>query len=474
MGSGRISPLSLQLLLADLVLVPVALVLSTWLRATLPIGQGGALPLKAVQLPWFVYLFAILAWGTGLVMAGAYDPERVPRWYREVWLVSVASGLALLLMAGALYFSYRDMSRLQFGYAWVLAFVLLLGFRGVLRLYYRIARRARPGWQSRILIAGAGMLGQNLAELAHEHSRWGLELVGFLDDDPEKQATTIGHAAVLGTLDDLPRIVEARQVEEIWIALPARAHERMNQLVAMVEKLPVRVKIAPDYYSMALVRARAEILGGIPLIGLREPVIEGVDRGVKRAFDLLVGSVLLLFAALPMAVITLLIRIDSPGPAFFRQKRVGENGRLFDMLKFRTMITGAEKLQDQVQITTEDGQVVHKRKDDPRVTRIGRLLRRFSLDELPQLLNVLRGDMSLVGPRPEMPWLVDKYEPWQRKRFAVPQGLTGWWQVNGRSDKPMHLNTEDDLYYVYNYSLWLDLRILLLTPIAALRGRGAF
>ncbi len=474
MGRGRISPLSLQLLLADLVLVPVALVLSTWLRATLPIGQGGALPLKAVQLPWFVYLFAVLAWGTGLVMAGAYDPERVQRWFREVWLVSVAFGLALLLMAGALYFGYRDMSRLQFGYAWVLAFVLLLGFRGGLRLYYRIARRARPGWRSRILIAGAGMLGQNLAELVHEQRRWGLDLVGFLDDDPDRQGTTIGHAAVLGTLDDLLHIVEVRQVEEIWIALPARAHERMDQLVAMVEKLPVRVKIAPDYYSMALVRARAEILGGIPLIGLREPVIEGIDRGVKRAFDLLVGSILLLFAALPMAVIALLIWIDSPGPALFRQKRVGENGRLFDMLKFRTMITGAETLQDQVQITTEDGQVVHKRKDDPRVTRIGRLLRRYSLDELPQLLNVLRGDMSLVGPRPEMPWLVDKYEPWQRKRFAVPQGLTGWWQVNGRSDKPMHLNTEDDLYYVYNYSLWLDLRILLLTPIAALRGRGAF
>jgi lipopolysaccharide/colanic/teichoic acid biosynthesis glycosyltransferase len=144
------------------------------------------------------------------------------------------------------------------------------------------------------------------------------------------------------------------------------------------------------------------------------------------------------------------------------------------MFKFRTMVADAENHDREVMITTDDGHVVHKRKDDPRVTRMGRLLRRYSLDELPQLVNVLRGEMSLVGPRPEMPWLVDQYDPWQRRRFAVPQGLTGWWQINGRSDKPMHLNTDDDLYYVYNYSLWLDIQILVRTPFAVLIGRGAF
>lgn len=177
---------------------------------------------------------------------------------------------------------------------------------------------------------------------------------------------------------------------------------------------------------------------------------------------------------MPIALVALVIRIDSVGPILFRQKHVGENGRLFDMLKFRTMVANAESIEESVIVTTQDGQILYKRPDDPRVTRVGRFLRRFSFDELPQLTNVLRGDMSLVGPRPEMPWLVEKYKPWQRKRFAVPQGLTGWWQINGRSDKPMHLSTEDDLYYVYNYSIWLDLWILLRTPWATLQGRGAF
>jgi lipopolysaccharide/colanic/teichoic acid biosynthesis glycosyltransferase len=144
------------------------------------------------------------------------------------------------------------------------------------------------------------------------------------------------------------------------------------------------------------------------------------------------------------------------------------------MYKFRTMYAGAEAMQDQVTRVDENGDLIHKHADDPRVTRVGRWLRRTSLDELPQLFNILCGQMSLVGPRPEMPWLVDQYEPWQRKRFEVPQGLTGWWQISGRADKPMHLNTEDDLYYIRNYSVWMDLKILWMTVRVVVARRGAY
>ena len=177
----------------------------------------------------------------------------------------------------------------------------------------------------------------------------------------------------------------------------------------------------------------------------------------------------------PLHRLALLVRLSSPGPVLYRSERVGEGGRLFAMLKFRTMVQGADRREEDLIQQTEGGQLVfNKRPDDPRVTRVGRLLRRYSLDELPQLCNVLAGDMSLVGPRPELPALVERYQPWQMKRFAVPQGLTGWWQISGRSNKAKHLHAEDDLYYIRNYSILLDVQIILRTPFAVLRGEGAF
>jgi exopolysaccharide biosynthesis polyprenyl glycosylphosphotransferase len=212
------------------------------------------------------------------------------------------------------------------------------------------------------------------------------------------------------------------------------------------------------------------------MISLRDPALNEVQRLVKRIFDLVFGTASVMMLLPILTIIGLLIKLDSKGPIIFRQERVGENGRIFKMFKFRTMVPDADAHREVItEVDPNNGQFLFKKRpDDPRITHIGRFLRRTSLDELPQLLNVLIGDMSLVGPRPELPWLVDQYEPWQRKRFAVPQGMTGWWQVNGRSDKPLHLHTEDDLYYVQNYSIWMDLYILLKTPWVVLRGKGAY
>jgi exopolysaccharide biosynthesis polyprenyl glycosylphosphotransferase len=230
----------------------------------------------------------------------------------------------------------------------------------------------------------------------------------------------------------------------------------------------------PDYFELAFFGATIENLGSIPLIGLRDPAIDGFDRLVKRIFDIVASTLGLLFFSLLMVAAAIAIKLEDGGPIFYRAPRVGENGRLFPMLKFRSMVVDADKLQVQVNRADANGHIIHKSAADPRVTRIGRWIRRTSVDELPQLINVLKGDMSLVGPRPELPWLVEKYEPWQRKRFAVPQGITGWWQVNGRSDNPMHLNTDQDLYYIQNYSIWLDIQIILRTFGVVLRGRGAY
>jgi lipopolysaccharide/colanic/teichoic acid biosynthesis glycosyltransferase len=175
-----------------------------------------------------------------------------------------------------------------------------------------------------------------------------------------------------------------------------------------------------------------------------------------------------------MALVAIAIRLDSPGPVIFRQQRVGEQGKLFWMYKFRSMVKDAEAQQAKALRIMDDGNVLHKHSEDPRVTRVGRFIRRTSLDEFPQLINVLKGEMSLVGPRPELPWLVEQYEPWQWQRFSVPQGITGWWQVNGRSDKPLHMHTEEDLFYIQNYSILLDVQILWRTIGAVLKGGGAY
>ncbi len=202
--------------------------------------------------------------------------------------------------------------------------------------------------------------------------------------------------------------------------------------------------------------------------------LTGYQRAIKRTIDVAAAGLGLIAIAPVMVAIAIAIKLDSHGPVFFRQQRVGENKRMFGMYKFRSMYTDAEQRLSEVMQHTTDGHVIHKRRNDPRVTGVGRFIRRTSLDELPQLLNVIFGDMSLVGPRPELPMLVAKYEPWQHERLLVPQGMTGWWQVNGRSDKPMHLNTEEDIYYVRNYSLMLDMQIILKTVWVVLRGKGAY
>jgi len=287
--------------------------------------------------------------------------------------------------------------------------------------------------------------------------------------------TEVEGAPVLGRLSDLVQIIRNQHVDEVIFALPRHAQATMVETIKQLHAVPVSIRVVPDLLDLALIQATVEDFEGIPLIGLRDPAIDGFNRLVKRALDLVLATAALLVVWPVMLLVAIAIKVTSPdGPVIFKQQRVGENGRLFWMYKFRTMVPDAEKQMDRVMRRLPDGKVIHKVKDDPRVIPIGRVLRRLSLDELPQLFNVLKGDMSLVGPRPEIPQMMQYYEPWQWKRFSVPPGITGWWQVSGRADKPMHLNTEYDLYYIQHYSPLLDLQILWRTIGAVLRGKGAY
>ncbi len=456
-------------ILIDLALVAAAMYLAYSARHlfnSLPLVQS----IEPVNFPLPLYLVFPVLWVAILLQFSLYDGRKNLRAVDEFGSLTLGSGLAMVAMAGILYLTYRDVSRLQFLLFFLCGFIILFLWRFGMRIAQRwnlvkgIARR-------RVLILGAGSVGRKLDEQILCRVELGLALVGFLDDDPVKQAA---QGDIIGGMEMAREIIIDQRVDDVIIALPRSAYTRLNQVATELHDLPVRVWVIPDYFSLSLHQARVEEFAGIPMLDLRAPALDEYQRMVKRAFDLFVVILFLPAALILVGLVALAIRLEGPGPVFFRQKRVGENGRLFDMIKFRSMVPDAEKLKHLVESRNESGEMIHKKKDDPRITRVGHFLRRTSLDELPQIFNVLKGEMSLVGPRPELAYLVDKYELWQRKRFAVPQGMTGWWQINGRSDKPMHLHTEEDLYYVQHYSIWLDMQILVRTVWVVLRGKGAY
>jgi exopolysaccharide biosynthesis polyprenyl glycosylphosphotransferase len=458
----------LALLLGDLAAVLLALYVATWLRPQLWFGKE--LTAANAALDWPVYAIALIIWGAGFLLMDIYNLQKNLRVVEEVQHLIIAHVATSLAFAGALYFSFRDVSRLQVLSFTLLALLLLIGYRLVFRSFLRLFGDKRYGTR-RVLVVGAGSVGREIARLVVENRWTGLQMIGFMDDNPRANTLTYPH---FGPLANTVQTVQAQRINEVIFALPRDAHTKLANLVTALQSLKVNVRAVPDFFDLVFLRSVVEDFGGMALVTLREPVLDPFQRLVKRLFDLVIGAVGLVLTLPMMGLIALAIRWDSPGPILFKQQRVGENGRLFSMYKFRTMVHDAETRQDDLVRQAADGTFIHKFYDDPRVTRVGRFLRHTSLDELPQLLNILKGEMSLVGPRPELPWLVDRYEPWQRKRFEVPQGLTGWWQINGRADKPMHLHTEDDLYYIKNYSLWLDLQILWRTIKAVIERSGAY
>jgi len=455
-------------LVADLVLTTLAWYLAAILRPILPFGK----PLGAnYDYSPFLYLLIPLVWMVVFLLLSVYT-ARPRRAIDEGQALFAAVTLATLTLAGVLYFSDRGISRLQVITFYVLDLVLLIGYRLILQVGPRVMKRPRRA-RRRVLILGAGEAGLDVLEVVARREWAELEPVGFLDDGVPAGSIVAG-CPVLGRVEDVARHIEAERVDEVVVALPQYGYDQFFSLMGQLRALPVRVRIVPDHVKLTLFRTRVEDFADVSMITLRRPSLSAFERQVKRAFDLVLGAIGLVVSLPLMILIAIAIRLDSPGPVIYRQRRVGEKGRIFKMYKFRSMVADADEQLDQMIYHTEDGRMLFKHPDDPRVTRVGRFLRRFSLDELPQTLNVLKGEMSLVGPRPELPWIVEQYEPWQWRRFAVPQGVTGWWQVNGRSDKPMHLHTEEDLYYIQNYSLMLDFQILWDTVGAVLKGRGAF
>ena len=333
-------------------------------------------------------------------------------------------------------------------------------------IFSRLERRqrARGKWTVNALILGAGSTGIRALQRMEDHPQVGYRVVGFLDDDPEKKDSEFGGIKVLGTLDELARITQEQNVQEIFVAMPSKKPREILNLVAGLDGMPVNFRVVSNLFEVLSRGTDIDVIENCPVFDLRaNGSRHSVYPAAKRVFDLLVSLPLLVVTIPLLAATALLVRIDSRGPAIFKQKRVGYRGSEFEMYKFRTM-----------QIDTDTYEQAPSSPDDPRTTRVGRFLRRTSLDEMPQFFNVVLGEMSLVGPRPEMPFIVSQYEEWQKKRFNVKPGITGLWQVIGRKELPLHENLEYDFYYIRKRSFSMDLAILLKTLPAVFKRRGAF
>ena len=354
---------------------------------------------------------------------------------------------------------------------WTLHLALSVGLtcasRETVRLVMR--RRIRAGLGvKRVLVAGAGELARQIADKILQHREFGYEIVGFVDDAADSDTMGYRGLPLLGRIDDAGEIIRQERIDQLYVALPLDQHVRMLDLIETANRECIDVKVAPDLLHVIALRARLEDLDGVPIININDAPLQGFNSLIKRVIDVGAAAAALIVLAVPFAVIAAIVRLTSPGPVFYRQERMGLDRRPFFVLKFRSMHDDAER----------DTGPVWTRDNDPRRTPVGRVLRRFSLDELPQLWNVLRGEMSLVGPRPERPFFVERFRddvPQYMLRHKVKSGLTGWAQVHGwRGDTSIEKRIEHDLYYIENWSVALDFKILWLTVVRVLFHRHAY
>ena len=466
--------------LTDVVSTNLAWILAYYLRfhsdlvsLFLPVTKG----LPDVSRYLLLLPFISLLWPVVLYFHGLYQVKRgrsrIDEFFAILFSVLIASALTLgATLYVRVYYRYQPevAPRWEYSQGVFALFVLLdvvalnLGRAG-LRAY--LQRMWAAGYNvKRVLIAGAGELGRHVAETIQGHRELGYRLVGFVDDAPRPAAAA---APVLGDLSQTMDVASAHGVDQLYIALPLEEHDKLLKLIKSVRNECVDIKVIPDLVQYATIKAALEDLDGIPIISLNEVPLRGWNSMLKRVMDMVVGSGLLVVAAPFLAVIAVAIKMKGgKGPIFLRQERMTLDGKTFEIFKFRTMVDQAEKETGPVWASPED----------PRRTPLGIWLRRFNLDEVPQLLNVVRGDMSLVGPRPERPPFVRQFKeriPQYMLRHRVKSGITGWAQVNGwRGNTSIEKRIEYDLYYIENWSLLLDVKILILTIFRGFGQKHAY
>jgi Undecaprenyl-phosphate glucose phosphotransferase len=390
--------------------------------------------------------------------------SHIDEFYSVFGAASVGTIVAIAFIS-LIFKNELDYPRLMMVYTWVLT-ILLVSLGRIFHSRLQWGLQARGYNETRLLIVGAGDVGRMILQKIRQSPGLGYHVIGFVDD--RDLPSTVLETPVLGKPDDIPHLIEGQWVNEVIIALPEASHQEILSIIARCEREKVTIKVFPDVFQIMASEVSIGDLNGLPLLTVRDIALRGWRLALKRAVDIVGSAVALVFLSPLMALVAILIKLDSPGPVFYAQERMGLDANPFMMLKFRSMIPDAEAETGPVWATA----------DDPRRTRLGALIRRFSIDEFPQFINVLIGDMSLVGPRPERPVFVEQFKrsiPRYMDRHMEKAGITGWAQINGlRGDTSIIERTKYDLWYIENWSLLLDFRIMARTILIFVTDKHAY
>ena len=415
----------------------------------------------------------LFAWWASLSSSGLYESFRRKNLFEIVWGVIKSTFFVMIVLATVTFlFKLNFISRSLMTLFFFATCLLLIIERFSIVCFLRFLRKQGYNYRN-ILLVGTGTRAENFIKLVHKHNEWGLRIIGLIDAEKDMLGKDIRGEKVIGTLEDIPEILHQKVVDEVIFIVPRAWLSIIEKSLLACEIEGVKTNIAADFFNMKIARSVSSDIEGIPLLGFKTTVPEEWQLLLKRIFDIIISLLGIVIFAPVFIALTVLIKFLSPGgPAVFKQVRSGLNGRKFVMYKFRTMVNDAEKDKDRLNVFNEMDGPVFKMKNDPRVTKFGIFLRSSSLDELPQLFNILKGDMSIVGPRPPIPMEVEKYEIWQRRRLSMKPGLTCLWQANGRNNVDFEKWMKMDLEYIDTWSLGLDFKIILKTIPAVLFSTG--
>ncbi len=415
----------------------------------------------------------LFAWWSAMSYCGLYSSFRKKNFFEIVWAIAKSAFLVMVVFATAVFiFKLHFISRSLMMLSFFITSVSLIIERWVIVSFLRFLRKKGYNYRN-VLVVGTGPRARNFIRLVNRHSEWGLRIIGLVDAEKEVLGKTVCGKRVIGLLDDIPSILSSKVVDEVIFIVPRKWLSMIEKSLIACETQGIKSNIAADFFNMKIARYMSTDINGIPLLEFKTTEGEEWQLLLKRLFDIIFSLIGVVVAFPIFIVLVVVIKCFSPGPAIFKQVRSGLNGRRFVMYKFRTMVNGAEGKRKELTSFNEIDGPAFKMRNDPRITGLGRFLRRTSLDELPQLFNVIKGDMSIVGPRPPVPSEVAKYEVWQRRRLSMKPGLTCFWQANGRNNVDFDRWMRMDLEYIDNWSLVLDVKILLKTIPAVLFSIGA-